>query len=183
MFKRKTIIIDRSFQMRYAGVVIASMLITIILVHVGAMQYKIWFAPPGSSKVIFGFATFLTLIFICLGVLVAVFAIFASHKFAGPIYRFKRTLEAVAEGDLTARAFLRKNDELNDVRDVLNKAIISVQRRVAQDREKAGDVLKRLKNLRQDLSQAVPRDKLNDIVKKIEYAENQLNEISSQFKI
>ncbi|MFH1379384.1 MAG: hypothetical protein ABII23_03820 [bacterium] len=60
MFKRKTIIIDRSLQIRYAGVVIASMIIAIILVYIGAIQYNMWFAPPDSSNVIFGLATFLT---------------------------------------------------------------------------------------------------------------------------
>ena len=44
-------------------------------------------------------------------ILIGCGSIFLTHKIAGPLYRFRKCFEAVKEGDLTARAYLRKNDE------------------------------------------------------------------------
>ncbi len=43
-----------------------------------------------------------------------------SHRIAGPIYRVERTLQAVRDGDLTARANMRSTDFLGDIAIGLN---------------------------------------------------------------
>jgi hypothetical protein len=39
-------------------------------------------------------------------------ALMVSHRFAGPLVRFRRTFELVAGGDLTQRVLLRRHDYL-----------------------------------------------------------------------
>ncbi len=48
---------------------------------------------------------FLLIIFIGFG------SIYLTHKIAGPLYRFRKSFEAVKDGDLKMRIYLRKHDE------------------------------------------------------------------------
>jgi len=47
-------------------------------------------------------------------------SIFISHKVAGPIYRIKRSLVEIAEGNINLTVRLRKRDELHDLADCVN---------------------------------------------------------------
>lgn len=184
MIKRKTIIIDRVLQFRYAGIIIASMLVVIGLIVIGTMWYvrlnsDMLRTIPGSTDVIYGLVKYLVVIMVCYVVLVSVYSIFVSHKFAGPVYRFKRVLEELANGDLTARAFLREKDELNDLRESLNKAIKSVHHHVRQDMSKTQDVIRLVQTIRGNLSQ----DTVKDNIEKLKEVEKKLHEIGIQFKI
>lgn len=46
-----------------------------------------------------------------------------SHKLAGPVYRFKATLRAATEGDLSVLTCLRRKDHLKDVAVELNRLL------------------------------------------------------------
>lgn len=50
-------------------------------------------------------------------------SIFISHAVAGPIYRLKKSLAAVAEGNIDFTIKLRKRDELHDLADNVNLVI------------------------------------------------------------
>jgi methyl-accepting chemotaxis protein len=52
--------------------------------------------------------------------LLAFMSIFISHKVAGPIYRIKRSLVEIAEGNINLTVRLRKRDELHDLADCVN---------------------------------------------------------------
>lgn len=53
-----------------------------------------------------------------------------SSRLSGPLVGLRKTLQVVADGDLTARLKVRKNDELHEQAEHLNKTIISLQDRV-----------------------------------------------------
>ncbi|MCK5219053.1 HAMP domain-containing protein, partial [bacterium] len=67
-------------------------------------------------------------------VLVAVFSIFVSHQIAGPIYRFEKTLQAVAGGDLTMRVGLRKRDEFKHLADSMNEMVGELRNNLSSNR-------------------------------------------------
>ncbi len=46
--------------------------------------------------------------------------IYISHKIAGPLYRFEKSLKEIGRGDLFHRITTRKNDQLTDLADTLN---------------------------------------------------------------
>ncbi|MFH1368032.1 MAG: hypothetical protein ABII64_02770 [Elusimicrobiota bacterium] len=49
--------------------------------------------------------------------------ILMSHKVAGPVFRLKRDLKSVIDGDLTVRFSLRQRDELKDLASSIDTAI------------------------------------------------------------
>ena len=62
--------------------------------------------------------------------LVILVSIFLSHKIAGPIYRIEKFLKSIANGDLSAKLRLRKNDELQDLADAINEMTNDLENRV-----------------------------------------------------
>jgi len=63
-------------------------------------------------------------------VLLAFHSIFVSHRIVGPLYRFRTTFQAVAGGDLSVRATLRKHDYLEKESESVNQMIASLQAKV-----------------------------------------------------
>lgn len=63
-------------------------------------------------------------------VLLALHSIFVSHRIAGPLYRFRNIFGAVAGGDLSVRASLRKSDYLEKESDSLNEMIASLRTKI-----------------------------------------------------
>lgn len=56
----------------------------------------------------------------------------ASHKIAGPLYRFEKSLEAISEGDLTHRFKLRGGDELRVIEKGLIEFTVRFDARIAR---------------------------------------------------
>jgi len=56
--------------------------------------------------------------------------IYLTHKIAGPLYRFEKSMEAVGRGDLTHVVKTRKGDELKDLEEAFNEMIISLREKV-----------------------------------------------------
>ena len=48
---------------------------------------------------------------------------FISHRIAGPLYRFKKVLKQLEEGDFSSNFSLRNPDQLQDVAEVFNNMI------------------------------------------------------------
>lgn len=72
--------------------------------------------------------------------LLAVHSLVVSHRVAGPLYGFRRVLRAVAEGKLTVRATIRKNDYLAKEADSINVMIAALQEKIARIQEDFGQV-------------------------------------------
>ncbi|PIS47518.1 MAG: hypothetical protein COT17_03125 [Elusimicrobia bacterium CG08_land_8_20_14_0_20_51_18] len=51
-----------------------------------------------------------------------------SHKMAGPIYKFEKSCQTIAEGDLTHRVYLRKGDQLTDLQNSFNEMMERIHR-------------------------------------------------------
>ena len=51
------------------------------------------------------------------------FTLFVSHRIAGPAFRFKKVLKALAEGDFCGECKIRKNDSLKDVAAAINNVM------------------------------------------------------------
>ena len=79
--------------------------------------------------------------------LIAAGTIFISHKVAGPLYRFRKTLEEITQGNLTTRCQLRKFDEAKPLARDFNQTLsyldtsLSEIKRILQENEKNPDLL------------------------------------------
>ena len=104
----------------------------------------------------------ITLGLITLGVIMV--TLLVSHKIAGPLFRFEKELDAVAEGDLTKRIVLRQKDQGKDMADSLNRMISGFH-------DKVSDIRKDLDAVRESaLQHNAPKvliDELEGLDKKI----------------
>ena len=70
-------------------------------------------------------------------IIVTIIGIFYSHQFAGPSYKFEKSLREIAQGDLSFKIVLRQNDSMHNVADSLNRMIDNYRAVVAKARELA----------------------------------------------
>lgn len=79
--------------------------------------------------------------------LIGVYSIILSHRIAGPLYRFERTLQGIGQGDLSQRIQLRRYDELKDFGDQLNQTLDALEanlrraHRAVEETERAQSIL------------------------------------------
>ncbi|MBL8023511.1 MAG: methyl-accepting chemotaxis protein [Elusimicrobia bacterium] len=149
--KRKIVIIKRGMQMKF--VMLVSLFVLIAITAIGLDFYFHFgrevqnFMDPSLYELFKSdsYVFLLKLVLYMIGV--TIFAVLASHKLAGPIYRFERSARTVSSGDLTHRVRLRAGDELEDFRDEFNTMVESLQRLVSQDAHVALRVSKQLADL------------------------------------
>jgi len=129
----------RGFQLRYAGIILLVAFVTAVLSGLtvfrttcnilGEKLSQVY--PQGLFVAIFNkVALALLKNMAVLAVLIFIFAIFISHRIAGPIYRIKSVIRAIGEGNLDAPVYLRKNDELHDLAEEINKLQESLKARL-----------------------------------------------------
>lgn len=147
-YKRRRILLE-SFQYRLL-VINLVYFVTILLIFAGALFLPIILQlRSGSLSVIEQgevAGLFLTLharvwpaMFVVF-VLLALHSVLVSHRIAGPLYRFRSIFKAVAEGDLSIRANLRKTDYLGKESDSLNEMIVSLRTKLAGIRKHSEEV-------------------------------------------
>lgn len=146
-FQRRKVIVKRSLQLKYIGLVFLSVLAASIIVG-GDIYYNmskiILSENPSLGPLVTQFNAAIIVkvsLYLCLMLLISVFV---SHRFAGPIYRFEKSAQIIASGDLTHRVSLRTGDELMELQEEFNGMISSLQGLVGKDRALAGHLETRL---------------------------------------
>lgn len=131
----------RGFQLRYAGIILLVAFLAALLSGftvfrtmgdiLGDKLSQVY--PQGLFAAIFNkLASALIKNMMILAVLIFIFAIFVSHRIAGPIYRIKSVIRTIGEGKLDTRIYLRKTDELHDLADELNKMQENLKSRIKE---------------------------------------------------
>ncbi|MEW5951874.1 MAG: methyl-accepting chemotaxis protein [Elusimicrobiota bacterium] len=124
-FQRKTIIVKKSLQYRYMLLISFSVLVAFIIMALDMIWTisKVVNEHPMmqplldelfSMAPLFGIKTLMYLL------IVVIVSAVISHKMAGPIYKFEKSCQTVASGDLSHRVFLRKGDQLTELQDSFN---------------------------------------------------------------
>ncbi len=179
-FKRKKILVDKEFQAKfvfnvYLAIVIMVILLGILIVYMSSQEmtgsvYSKITTIRSTNQII------LPLVLkISIGVLIIAFIFVGikflkfSHKIAGPMFRFKRTLQSIKEGDLTTYIKFRKKDELQDVALLLSETIKELNRRITKIRKNTdslGTLLKKNKITKKDMEKLRSNHKeIMDILK------------------
>lgn len=65
---------------------------------------------------------------ILVGIATIIFTLFVSHRIAGPLYRFKKVLSSLGDGDFSLTCRIRLKDSLQDVASAFNDMIIKVRK-------------------------------------------------------
>ena len=156
-FQRKTVLVKRSLQLKYIGMVFLSVLVASLIVG-GDVYYSMTRVMltecPSVTDRMGQFNTVLmvkTALYLGLMLLIS---LYVSHRFAGPIYRFEKSAQAVASGDLTHRVSLRTGDELMELQEEFNGMTAALQALVQKDR----NLVQRLSARVDELSRRLPDD-------------------------
>ena len=143
--KRRTVFISRRFQagfsVKFLLLIVAESLLAIALfIYLSSGTFITGYS--GTDIVVartgdYFLPTVLLANLVVIGATAAAgFAImlYTSHKIAGPLYRFEKSLEEIGNGDLTHRFTLRTDDQLGELAEKLNefnsnldKAVRSIQ--------------------------------------------------------
>ncbi|MFH1379918.1 MAG: methyl-accepting chemotaxis protein [bacterium] len=113
--------------------------------------------------------------FLIYSVIILVFAILISHKFVGPIYRFKKSLQIFTEGDLTHRVGLRKDDELFELKDNINAMIASIHENIVTDKQKIQHIIRAIESIEQQIGRTQLSNEFSQI-------KSDLQSINMKFK-
>jgi methyl-accepting chemotaxis protein len=156
--RRRNYFIDKEFQtkfiLKFCLLVILSGAITIgILYFIGKKSTTV--SIVNSRVIVHSTADFLLpisiqivlIVMIILGLATIIVTLLFSHKIAGPLYRFKKAIEGVKLGNLSANFNLRDYDQLkdlsNEVNAMINKAreqINLIKADVASFKAKKGNI-------------------------------------------
>lgn len=140
-FQRRTVLVKRQLQLKYVGVIFASVVLGMLMVGGDiyyTMTHLILNENPSLASTLSQVNTMLILkLSLYLGIMFLV-SLFWSHRFAGPIYRFEKSAQVVATGDLTHRVSLRTGDDLLELQEEFNAMVSALQAQVAKDRTLIG---------------------------------------------
>ena len=69
------------------------------------------------------------------GVLVVLVSVFLTHRFAGPLYRFEKSVEEMSRGNFNFEIRLRSGDEAKELAEMLNGFNTGISSRLREARE------------------------------------------------
>jgi methyl-accepting chemotaxis protein len=174
-YKRRIYIVDHSFQYWFIGkVVIMSLLfVSVSLLGLTAVQQLagdvtvaiVQPCPFGSSQdewvasttSVFGLVwPVMALCMVLTLVITFCFALFTSHRLAGPVFRIRRVLQQMGSGDLNIHVKLRQKDAFASLADAVNS--LSLQWKV---------YITELQKLSEDLSTCKDDEEREDKLKRM----------------
>lgn len=170
-FQRKTIIVKRNLQYRYMFIISFTSLIAFMLVALDIIWniYKVVEEHPGMIPMldeIFSNIPLMTFKLVIYILIVVIASAVISHKIAGPVYKFEKSCEKIAGGDISHRVYLRKGDSLIELQNAFNSMI-----------DKIHSVLK----INEDLKNHFKERNLE--IEKIDEADKKIKEIMPEFKL
>jgi methyl-accepting chemotaxis protein len=134
-FQRKTILIKKGLQYRYMALIFMSVLLAFLVVGLDLVWTvsKVVRDHPMIQPILEDLFTMVPLFVIKVVVymvIVLIMSAVVSHRMAGPIYKFEKSCDNVASGDLTHPVYLRKGDQLTDLQDHFNNMTEAVDQTV-----------------------------------------------------
>jgi len=157
--KRRNVFIKKAFQARFIGGVFLLMLLSglcsallIYWMTGGDLQAQsesahinianAW-ARLGLSLLIGNIVAILIA-----GTLSVFVVMYASHKIAGPLYRFEKLCEQVGNGELEIIATIREKDQLHDLASAFLEMVNKLRARKARQQESVTSILDQIEQLK-----------------------------------
>ncbi len=109
--------------------------------------------------------------------------LFTSHKIAGPLYRFEKSLERIKGGDLTHRFGLRTKDQLGDLADRINEFTSEMDGKLSDIQKDAEILVQLLTSMESDTdSSSSDKEKINNLLEEALERVKRLNKVADFFK-
>ncbi|HAT73354.1 MAG TPA: hypothetical protein DCS63_11125 [Elusimicrobia bacterium] len=124
MIKRTVLWIEPGFQKRMILFWMLQALVVTAATYLITIGWTIYHTNPTLAGYVNYFVKPALLISAAVGFVISCLAgLVYSHRIAGPIYRFKATIDAVLEGKNPGAITLRQHDEMKDLAESLNKLL------------------------------------------------------------
>lgn len=129
--RRRRIWIDRLQTRLFLRMVMYCVLLLAgVLVSAGLWIHFLTFVESTTgSRQNFVFFTPMILAFLMLVPIFIVDMVRYSHRFAGPLYRFRQTIKAIIDGDEVPLVHLRKGDLMMEMQDEFNEMLLTLEQR------------------------------------------------------
>ena len=180
-FQRKTVLVKRALQLKYIGMVFLSVLVASMIVggdvYYSLMRVMLTECPSISDRVVQFNTVLLVKIALYLGLMLLI-SLYVSHRFAGPIYRFEKSCQALSAGDLTHRVSLRTGDELMELQEEFNGMAAALQALLQKDRNLAQRLSERVEEIAKRLPPGA--DSTRDDLKALKV---ELDHLTKSFKV
>ena len=180
-FQRRTVLIKRALQLKYIGMVFVSVLLASFIVG-GDIYYTmasmVLKEYPSMTPQVSQFNWIIMVKLVLYLGLMLMISLYVSHRFAGPIYRFEKSAQIVASGDLTHRVSLRTGDELLELQEEFNGMVASLQGMVQKDRNLAERLAERVTSLIKKAPDAAP-----GLAEELRALKMELEHLTQSFKV
>ncbi|MEW5801433.1 MAG: methyl-accepting chemotaxis protein [bacterium] len=193
--RRKTYLIQRVFQTKF--VVLFLLLVILGSAISGGLLYKRTFTELGDHygdahsklkttgelilpNVLIGNV----IAIIVIGMASVALTVFISHKVAGPLYRFEKNAEQIAQGDLTIVTRLRQSDQVKSLADAFSKMTMELREKlldVRRESEELPILIDEMKVLSQ--KQTVSSEELAGITTRLSQISSSLHKALEHFKL
>ncbi len=172
-WKRSTIMIKKGLQYRYMAMIVFSVLVGFLIVGLEVV-WNLWALlrdrPAIVQPLMDDISSMVPLALLKMAIYLVIVIIVSSvisHRMAGPIFKFEKSANTVAGGDLTHRVFLRKGDQLVELQDEFNKMLASIHSKVKDDRLAAQNAAAKLRALAEKTQDPSMREELEKTAEEI----------------
>ena len=171
LLRRRRYFVMRGLQLRYMSLIMICMGVTAIVL--GSVLYvDIWnavipeFSEAQLARILEQANAKLLPKLLLLVLVMAVVSIFVSHRIAGPIYRFVKSVGAICNGDLTVRFALRKGDELKGLAEAFDMMTQSLRSSLTRTTTSLGEISSELDQLSGRSNQPLPTPEQVNMLKR-----------------
>lgn len=172
--KRKLLRIKNDFQQR---LILQTLMMTFISINV--IIIYLFLGPldrADSPNTVIGLV--IGLLEIAAIAVVYRYALVASHRIAGPVYVFEKSLERLAQGDLTRHVRLRSKDNFHESAEVFNATIDELRNRIGQLQALTDRTLAELDGRNEESLREVSRS-LQDLNEGLRYFRTEVGEAAA----
>ncbi len=148
-------LIDKEVQMKYLSLLIIVVLLTGIIFS-GITFYTTSKAAQTMAEPL-PFATLIPILFlafvVCIGITIYV-GLLTSHRFMGPLFRLKKSIDELVKGSYGGKISFRENDMKFRLAQVYNELSSALQQRVHDDLAFIDSIKEKIRALNTDVSGA-----------------------------
>lgn len=160
MLRRKKLLVKTTFQFKYAALLVFAILFVVAVVGWN-LYYEagaIILDKTRSGDVVDLVSKYnqmlvhsLPMIFLA----VVMVSVFISHEVAGPLIHLEKSMNKVAEGDLTEKVALRKGDEFKEIAFAFNSMVDNLKSKMIGEREHLQRIIFKLEDMKTKIGQGV----------------------------
>jgi len=192
-WRRRNYFIKRDLQGRYVfnffifilfGTIIFTLIFSALTINTLTVVYEDYNLKIGKTPIVLLKEILKTHWFFLLtvGIAIVIASIFLTHRFAGPIYRFEKSVEEMIKGNFNFIIRLRKKDEGKELANLMNELNSTISRIINEIKDISDKLGEEALLISEMLKKEEHSVEIKNSLEKIREAQKKLSNILSQFK-